>query len=99
MRFRATSTSSNGEPALSTPGGEDDPVRICWLRNATGDLAVISFPAGGSVSIKPGALARDRKPQWYNPRSGQRIPASSSIDNTIAAPDQNDWALLFRDQP
>jgi hypothetical protein len=72
MRFRATSTSSNGEPALSTPGGEDDPVRICWLRNATGDLAVISFPAGGSVSIKPALwrVIENRNGTTRDPASG-----------------------------
>jgi hypothetical protein len=96
MRFRTSSTSRNGEPALSTPGGEDDAKQMCGLRSASGDLAVIYFPAGGSVTIQPGALADDLKTQWYNPRSGRWSSAKATARDTFAAPDKEDWALLFR---
>jgi len=98
MRFRTSSTSRNGEPALSTPGGEDDPKQICGLRSASGDLAVVYFPAGGSVTIQPGALGDELKTQWYNPRSGRWSSAKATTGNTFAAPDKEDWALLFRKQ-
>jgi hypothetical protein len=98
MRFRTTSTSRNGEPALSTPGGEDDPKQICGLRNDNGDLAVIYFPAGGSVTVKEGTLASGLKSRWYNPRSGRWTPAGAGRGNsgTLSAPDEKDWAMLFQ---
>lgn len=98
MRFRTTSTSRNGEPALSTPGDEDDPKQICGLRNDNGDLAVIYFPAGGSVTVKEGTLVSGLKSRWYNPRTGQWKPAGAGRGNsgTFSAPDEEDWALLFQ---
>jgi hypothetical protein len=96
MRFRTTSTSRNGEPALSTPGGEDDPNQICGLRNDSGNLAIIYFPAGGSVTVTEGMLVPDLKTRWYNPRTGQWTPAKATKGETFSAPDEEDWALLFQ---
>jgi hypothetical protein len=95
-RFRTTSTSANGEPALSTPGGEDDPQLVCGLRSKKGDLAVIYFPAGGQAEVKAGSLAEGLKTQWYNPRTGERGPAKAMEASTFVTPDDQDWALLFR---
>jgi hypothetical protein len=95
-RFRTTLTSRNGEPALSTPGGEDDPKQICGLRSENNDLAVIYFPAGGSITIKTGSLVRGLKTQWYNPRTGRWTLAKTTKTDTFAAPDEEDWALLLR---
>jgi hypothetical protein len=99
MRFRTTSTSRNGEPALSTPGGEDDPKQICGLRKESGDLAIIYFPAGGSVAVKAGSLATGLKTRWYNPRTGRWRPATADDGETFTAPDKEDWALLFQKNP
>jgi hypothetical protein len=96
MRFRTTSTSSNGEPALSTPGGEDDPKQICGLRNDSGNLAILYFPAGGSVTVKKGTLVPGLKTRWYNPRAGRWTPAKAMKGETFSAPDKEDWALLFQ---
>ncbi len=96
MRFRTTSTSRNGEPSLSTPGGEDDPKQICGLRNDGGDLAIIYFPAGGSVNVKKGMLVPDLKTRWYNPRTGRWTPAGTGKSGTFSAPNEKDWALLFQ---
>jgi hypothetical protein len=96
MRFRTTSTSRNGEPALSTPGGEDDPKQICGLRNDSGDLAIIYFPAGGSVTVRNGSLVPGLKVRWYNPRTGRWKPAKAGKNETYSAPDEKDWSLLFQ---
>ena len=96
MRFRTTSTSRNGEPALSTPGGQDDPKQICGLRNDSGNLTIIYFPAGGSVTVKKGMLVPDLKARWYNPRTGQWTPAKATKGETFSAPDEEDWTLLFQ---
>jgi hypothetical protein len=99
MRFRTTSTSHNGEPALSTPGGEEIPKQICGLRNESGDLAIIYFPAGGSVTVKTGSLVTGLRTRWYNPRTGRWTPARATESETFLAPDEEDWALLFQSDP
>jgi hypothetical protein len=96
MRFRTTSTSRNGEPALSTPGGEDDPKQICGLRSDSGNLAILYFPAGGSVTVKKGTLVPALKTRWYNPRTGRWKQANAGKSGTFSAPDEEDWALLFQ---
>jgi hypothetical protein len=96
MRFRTTSTSRNGEPALSTPGGEDDPKQICGLRNDDGDLAIIYFPAGGSVTVENESLVPGLKVRWYNPRTGRWTVAEADKNATYSAPGEEDWALLFQ---
>jgi len=99
VRFRTTSTSRNGEPALSTPGGEENLKQVCGLRSDSGDLAIIYFPAGGSVTVNSGSLVPDLKTQWYNPRTGQWTPAKATESETFSAPDEEDWALLFQSSP
>jgi hypothetical protein len=99
MRLRTTSTSRNGEPALSTPGGQDDPQPICGLRNDSGDLAVIYFPAGGTASVKAESLVPGLDTRWYNPRTGRWGPAGADDDATFVTPDDEDWALLFQSRP
>jgi hypothetical protein len=96
MRFRTSSTSPNGEPALSTPGGKGSPTRLLGLRSTSNDLAVIYTPVGGTVAITDGSLVNDLKAKWYNPRNGQWTPATTTAKNTFTTPDENDWVLLFR---
>ena len=52
MRCRTTSTSRNGEPALTTQASQDDFTPVCGLRNDSRDLAVVYLPVGGSVAIE-----------------------------------------------
>ena len=96
VRLRTSSTSPNGEPSLSSPGSDDPLRKVCGLRSKEGDLAVIYFPAGGEVELKAEALGKELIPQWFNPRSGQKSRASRQKENTFAAPDGEDWVLLFR---
>jgi len=96
MRFRTTSTSPNGLPALSTRASLDDPTPICGLRNDDHDLAVVYFPAGGTVAIKAKAFARDFNAKWYNPRTGQWSAAVAKAKSKFDAPDEMDWVLLLR---
>lgn len=96
MRFRTTSTSRNGEPALSTPGGEGNRTRLLGLRSKNNDLAVIYVPAGGAVAITDGSLVNNLKARWYNPRNGQWTPVATTVKNTFTSPDKDDWVLLFR---
>ncbi len=96
MRYRTTATSQNGEPPLWSPGAEDVAGRIMALRAPAGDLAVVYLSAGGAVALRPGALRDGLKALWFNPRTGDWVPAQPAADGRFAAPDREDWALLFR---
>lgn len=96
VRLRTTSTSPNGEPSLSSPGGDDAARHISASRSDKGDLAVIYFPVGAEVKIKLGTLKEGLKAEWFNPRNGRRTPAQSRPQNTFRTPDEKDWVLLFR---
>jgi len=96
VRFRTTSTTANGEPALSSPGGDDAMPLICGLGSPEKDLAVLYFAAGGQARIEPAALDKEVKAQWYNPRDGKWMDTDNAQAGTFAAPDENDWVLLLR---
>jgi hypothetical protein len=95
VRFRTTSTSPNGEPALSFPNGDNAMPRICGLRSPKADLAVLYFTAGGQARVKPGSLAEDARARWYNPRDGQWADARKT-NGSYVAPDAEDWVLLIQ---
>jgi len=98
QRLRTTGTSPNGEPSLSSPGAEDDGRRICGLRSEKGDLAMVYFPAGGEITVKPGALQKGLKAEWLNPRVGKRMAAELHEADAFRAADEQDWVLLFRSE-
>jgi len=95
-RFRTTSTSANGEPALSSPSAQNAMPAVCALRSPERDLAVLYFSAGGQARIQPGALDSGIKAQWYNPRNGQRVGMDQAGADAFSAPDKNDWVLLLQ---
>lgn len=95
VRFRTTSTSANGEPALSSPGGDDAAPRICGLRSPEADLAVLYFAAGGQARMKPASLTKKLDARWYNPRNGKWADADKTGTGVFVAPDAEDWVLLL----
>lgn len=72
------------------------PVRhpISAARSASGDLAVIYLPIGGSVTVNAASLRPALAAIWFNPRTAERIPATANQD-TFDAPDKGDWLLFF----
>ncbi len=98
VRFRTTSTSANGEPALSSPGDNDAAPRICGLRSPEGDLAVLYFTAGGHARIKAQFPAEKTRAKWYNPRNGKWTDAAKSGADVYVAPNAEDRVLLLQKQ-
>jgi len=98
VRFRTTRTSPNGEPSLSTPGGDETAPAVVGLRSERGDLAVLYFVAGGRAHVKAGSLSGHPQTRWFNPRTGQWSAAQPDDKGDFAAPDEQDWALLFGNQ-
>jgi hypothetical protein len=95
IRLRTTRTSPNGEPSLSSAGGQLPLTKICGLRSEEGDLAVVYFPIGGEIKVKPGSLKEGVAAKWFNPRTGAWGPAEARQGGVYRAPDEEDWALLF----
>jgi hypothetical protein len=98
VRFRTTVTSPNGEPALSSPGGDESTPAVVGLRSPRGDLAVLYFSAGRAAKIKSNRLAEARKAQWYDPRSGRWSPADPDERGDYVAPNERDWTLLISER-
>jgi len=98
VRFRTTQTSPNGEPSLSTPGGDDATPSVVGLRSEKGDLAIMYFMAGGRARVKPNALRSAAQARWFSPRTGQWSPAAPDESGRFVAPDEQDWALMFRNE-
>ncbi len=96
VRFRTTRTSPNGEPSLSTPGGDDAVPAVVGLRSEKGDLAVLYFVAGGRARVKSGALNEVSQMRWFDPRTGRWSSARPDEKGSFAAPDEQDWTLLLR---
>jgi hypothetical protein len=94
VRLRTTSTSQNGEPALSTPGG-DAPAglvvptsvpgagryRFVGTRDGDGTYAMVYAPVGRSFTVRMDVIAGPKVAAWwFNPRNG-KATAIGTFDN------------------
>jgi hypothetical protein len=84
VRFRTTVTSPNGEPALSSPGGEAPNVpvvptavpgsgryRFVATRDVNGTYAMVYAPVGRSFTVWMDVIAGSEVTAWwFNPRNG-----------------------------
>ncbi len=82
VRFRTSTTSSNGEPALATPGADDGPTvptavpgegryRFVATRDTDRTYAMVYAPVGRRFSVWMDAIAGPEvKAWWYSPRNG-----------------------------
>jgi hypothetical protein len=98
MRFRTTTTSANGEPSLWSPGAEAAAPRAVGMRSPAGDLAVVYLSAGGEVRVHAGALWEGLEAKWFDPRTGDWMPAPPAAEGGFRAPDRDDWALLLQER-
>jgi Protein of unknown function (DUF4038)/Domain of unknown function (DUF5060)/Putative collagen-binding domain of a collagenase len=81
---------------LAEQPGDDDPARhVSGSRSGSGDLAVMYLPVGGRLTLREGILREGLDAEWFDPRSGRRIPIQSSGQRVFHAPDQQDWVLLL----
>jgi hypothetical protein len=98
VRFRTTVTSPNGEPALSSPGGDETTPAVVGLRSPEGDLAVLYFSAGGAAQIESSRLDDGVQARWFNPRTGRWSSAATNDEGHYVAPDGQDWTLLINER-
>jgi hypothetical protein len=88
VRLRTTTTSANGEPSLSSPGGDETSPSVVGLRSPEGDLAVLYFSAGGKKS-EPDMLDTLPGRKWFNPRRVNGRLADDDREGT-SSPDEQD---------
>lgn len=74
---------------------ENSKQQVYASRAAEGDLAVVYFPAGAEIMVKPDVLKEGLKAEWFNPRNGCRMALDRQQPNTYRTPDEQDWVLLF----
>jgi len=95
VRFRTTATSENGEPPVASPGVAGGQPSAMGLRHPSGLWAVVYLPAGGAITLRPGAVDEGLRARWYNPRTGEWSEATRDGEGRYTAPDREDWALLL----
>jgi hypothetical protein len=85
VRLRTTATSPNGEPALSSPGGDAPNVpvvptsvpgagryRFVATRDLEGTYAMVDAPVGRSFRVRMDVIAGPTiRAWWFNPRNGE----------------------------
>lgn len=80
------------------PGQADARRTVVATRSDDGTLALIYIPAEESVSLRLDGLAQPIGASWYDPRTGERLPADSPRgpgDWTVRTPGSGDWVLLL----
>jgi hypothetical protein len=64
-----------------------------YVLSKAGEIYVVYRPSGGTTAIS--LPSGTWKVQWYNPRNGGNLTAAASINNSLVAPDNNDWVALI----
>jgi hypothetical protein len=77
------------------PGGDDPARHVAAARTENGGAALVYLPAGGEVALKAEALPEPLQAEWFDPRTGERQPASGEAGR-FRAPDEQDWVLVLR---
>jgi hypothetical protein len=77
---------------VNQPGEADVKRFVTASQSESGDLAVIYIPGDREITLKLDRLKNSIAGQWFNPRTGQRTPASHS-NGTFTTPDEGDWLL------
>ncbi|MEI7731209.1 MAG: DUF4038 domain-containing protein [Verrucomicrobiota bacterium] len=83
------------------PGVADATHYIAAAMTDRQDLAVVYVPADTMVQLKPAVVAgiKNSKMTWFNPRTGERHPATPTVSATacqVTTPGTGDWVLLIQ---
>jgi hypothetical protein len=80
------------------PGAEDVSRFISCAQTPEMDLTVIYSPVSQTISVVAAALP-DVRSEWFNPRTGERTPASGRAAGDaieFSAPGDEDWLLIAK---
>lgn len=81
------------------PGKEDVRRSIIAAANSDGSLLVAYLPDAVRLVLDASKLRRDGDAQWFNPRTGVRMPAELQVEGqtlTATPPGDEDWVFLLK---
>jgi hypothetical protein len=77
------------------PRAEQVGSTIVAARAAAGDLAVVYVPDAAAVTLRPGSLREKLTATWFDPRTGERSPASLEGDKYVVPAVGEDFVLVL----
>jgi hypothetical protein len=88
------------EPAPQLLKGQpfaDDPARyVAAAKASTGNAAVFYLPQGVTrIELAPAELPPSATARWFDPRTGELMPAELDAQSQATTPDAQDWALIL----
>lgn len=81
------------------PGAHRVAKHVLSARSQEGDLVVVYSPAGEELRLKLASIQPDYTATWCNPRTGERVAASSEHAGELTGfmpPDREDWLLILQ---
>lgn len=91
------------DPALiiSQPGDRDAAAFVAAARNENKEWALLYFPVGQTINLRPDELTHPALVRWFNPRSGQWAGSAPLSGRTlsITPPDKQDWVAWIGGEP
>ena len=76
-------------------GANQAATHIAAARTPAGEAAVVYLPVGGTIAVQTETLPAGWRASWFNPRTGDRLPAQPAADGSFRSPDEKDWGLVF----
>lgn len=81
------------------PGAEDPRLTVIASRGDDGRLGIVYIPRGSQLLLDRRFIPESGQAEWFDPRTGERQPATIATDGAVQAPDGEDWVLLLEDLP
>jgi hypothetical protein len=81
------------------PGAESPKAWVTASRTVEGDQIVIYSPEAEVVELQAKAVPKGAEAIWFNPRNGERSPATATAQDAAAryqTPGPGDWVLLIK---
>ena len=81
------------DPALiaNQPGDKDPSAFVAAAKAENNEWALLYFPVGMAITLKPDELPGSLLVRWFNPRSGKWGPATPLVSPNLMAPNSEDW--------
>jgi hypothetical protein len=68
-------------------------------RGDDGRLGIVYIPRGSQLLLDRRFIPESGGGEWFDPRTGERQPATIPADGAVETPDGEDWVLLLEGLP